>query len=291
MTITIRVPATSANLGVGFDTLGLALQKYGYFTFVKNDKLVIEGCPAAYANEKNLVYQAYQLTCHELGQPVDPIHLMIETEIPMSRGLGSSASCVVAGVAAAFYLNDLPFDSVKALDIATKIEGHPDNVAPAILGGFVASTVIDGGILTADYPIHPCYHFLVLIPNFATETQAARTVLPKEFPFETAVRNNGKLALLFHTLAHEEPERLRKLLSDELHEPFRKKLIDEYAAVREICMASDSAGFYISGSGSTLMNVMTRPEKFVEIQQKLKKLAHHWQAELVPIDHEGVKRC
>lgn len=290
MAITIRVPATSANIGVGFDTLGLALQKYGYFTFEKNEQLMIEGCPKEYANENNLVYQSYKFTCQEIGQPVDSIHLIIETDIPMSRGLGSSASCVVAGVAAAFYLNDVPFDSMKALEIATKIEGHPDNVAPAIFGGFIASTVIDGEIFTADYPIHPCYHFLLLIPDFATETKAARAVLPKELPFKTAVRNNGKLALLFHTLANEEPERLKKILSDELHETYRKELIKEYSKVREICL-NNSAGFYISGSGSTLMNIMTKPEEVLQIQQRLKKLKHHWQAELVSIDYKGVEVC
>lgn len=291
MAITIRVPATSANIGVGFDTLGLALQKYGYFTFEKNEQLVIEGCPEEYANENNLVYQAYQFACKEIGQPVDPIHLIIETDIPMSRGLGSSASCVVAGVTAAFYLNDLPFDPMKGLEIATKIEGHPDNVAPAIFGGFIASALIDGEIFTANYPIHPCYHFLVLIPDFATQTQAARAVLPKELSFATAVRNNGKLALLFHTLANEQPERLKKLLSDELHEPYRQELIKEFSEVKEICTTNNSAGFYISGSGSTLMNIMTQPEEVLQIQQRLKKLEHHWLAELVQIDYEGMVVC
>lgn len=291
MEIKIRVPATTANLGVGFDTLGLALQKYAYFTFKKSDQLVIEGCPAKYATEENLVYRSYQIACQAIGYLSEPIHLQIDTEIPISRGLGSSASCVVAGVMAAFYLNEVPFDLAKALTLATKIEGHPDNVAPALLGGLIASTLIDEKVWTAQYPIHPTYHFLLLIPDFSTETQAARKVLPSEFSFETAVAHNGKLALLFHALANEEPEMLKKVMVDEWHEPYRKQLIAEYEEVKQICTAIDSGGFYISGSGSTLVNILLQTTNVPIIEEKLQILTHNWQAELVQIDKKGASIC
>ena len=138
--ITIQVPATSANLGSGFDTLGIALNLYAKFTFKKSDALHIEGCDFQYANENNLIYQSYAYVFTKANTPIIPIHLVIDSPIPLARGLGSSATCIVAGVLAANYFLDNQYTIEELFQMASDIEGHPDNIAPCMFGSFTASS-------------------------------------------------------------------------------------------------------------------------------------------------------
>ena len=141
--IKITVPATTANIGCGFDSLGMALSLYSTFTFDQNDKFVITGCPEKYQNEDNLVITSYKKVFHKLNKEIIPVKLHIESQIPVSRGLGSSASCIVAGIWAANCILNHPLTKEECLTIATEIEGHPDNVAPAIYGNLCASFMDD----------------------------------------------------------------------------------------------------------------------------------------------------
>lgn len=135
--IKITVPATSANLGIGYDTLGMAVSLYSHFTFERADKLTITGCPKEFQNENNLVYVSFVDALAAWGEPAFPVAIDIQTDVPVARGLGSSSTCVVAGIMAAAALTGHTVDRAELVRIATGVEGHPDNVAPAILGGAV----------------------------------------------------------------------------------------------------------------------------------------------------------
>ncbi len=165
--VVIRVPATTANLGPGFDCLGLALSLYARFTFEKKEQgLLIKGCEPAYANEDNLVYRAYLSTLSEYRVKPQGLTLTIQSDIPVSRGLGSSAACIVGGILGASTLYDLNLSQDAVFALATRLEGHPDNVAPAIFGGLRVSILEEGWPYSLPSPLFPGLRFLALVPDF-----------------------------------------------------------------------------------------------------------------------------
>ena len=171
MSVRIAVPATSANLGPGFDVLGLALSLHNVFEFdAQAEGLSITGCDPAYAGEDNLAVAAWRAVERRAGAKPSGIRLHIETNVPVARGLGSSATLLAAGALAANYFLGAPLGQDEILSILTELEGHPDNVAPALLGGLRGSMAVDGRVLCAEYPVHPGFGFCALIPNFETST-------------------------------------------------------------------------------------------------------------------------
>ena len=138
MKVTVRVPASTSNLGPGYDSLGMALSLQAKFTFEPSDELVIEGCPEAYRNADNLVMQGFRMVCEKAGRPVPAVHLVIDSEVPVARGLGSSSTCIAGGMAAANAMLGNPFTTDDLFQLCTAFEGHPDNAAPAFLGGLRA---------------------------------------------------------------------------------------------------------------------------------------------------------
>lgn len=288
--VTIRVPATSGNVGVGFDCLGLAVQLYSYFTFEVSDTFRISGCEEQYQNQNNLVYTSYLKALEVLGVEKKEVAITIVSHVPVARGLGSSATCVVGGVLGAYYVSNTPIDKQEILKICSDIEGHPDNVAPAIFGGLVASYQ-EEEVCSVSYKMHEDYHFLALIPDFETKTEDARKVLPKEISYQSAVRNSAKLSVALKAFETYDVDSLHRVMKDELHEPYRKQLIHEYDAVKKVCEDIDSICFYISGSGSTLMNVMRSEQSVTKIQTELNKLQHNWKGILVKVDTTGACIC
>ncbi len=284
----VKVPATSANLGCGFDTLGLALSIYNTFTFeaIKSGYQFI-GVEEVYNNDKNLVYTSFLATLEKLGEKVDGIRITFECDIPMAGGLGSSSTCVVAGIYGAYAMTNTPINKEDILAIANSIEGHPDNVAPAIYGGLTASCVVESKAISLSYDIDERFHFLAIYPNFETLTQEARKVLPKELPYEDAIFNVSRVAVLLKAFETYNIEVLGKVNEDKLHEPYRKQLIHEYEKVRCICQGLDSITFFISGSGSTLMNVMSDTTHIQAIQEQLNKLQYTWKVIPLRVDTEG----
>ena len=163
--IKITVPATSANLGIGYDTLGMAVSLYSHFTFERADKLTITGCPEEFQNENNLVYVSFVDALAAWGEPAFPVAIDIQTDVPVARGLGSSSTCVVAGIMAAAALTGHTVDRAELVRIATEVEGHPDNVAPAILGGAVCSfTPTDSLPQCLRYEVSDRLRFITVIP-------------------------------------------------------------------------------------------------------------------------------
>lgn len=288
--VTIKVPATSANVGVGFDCLGIAFNLYTYFTFDEIDGFQISGCEERFSNQDNLVYTSFVYALKVLDKSVRGVHIHMDSHVPISRGLGSSATCVVAGVYGAFLLTNTTIDKDVILHICTQIEGHPDNVAPAIFGGLIASYQGEQ-VVYKRYPVAPQFHFLALIPNFETKTADARKVLPKQVAFADAVQNAARLSIVLKAFETYDTKALQMTMQDVLHEPYRKQLIHEYDAVKAICERVDSICFYISGSGSTLMNVMYDHAHKETIDQALKDLQYKWQSIVLSIDEEGACVC
>lgn len=254
--VTVCVPATSANVGVGFDCLGIALDLFARFTFEPADELRVTGCEERFRGVDNLVWTTYLAACAELGCKMSRLAIDIDSPIPLSGGLGSSSACVVAGIIAAEELSGKGYDRAFALDLATRLEGHPDNVAPAILGGMTSSFVDGSGDTTSlRYDVADNLRFVALSPSYEVRTVDARQVLPREIPLPTAVWQMGRCVAVTHALGTGDCELLSRSCIDRLHEPYRAKLIPDYDRLRKTSLDAGAAAFVISGSGSTMLAI------------------------------------
>ena len=266
--VTVRVPATSANCGPGFDSLGLALTLYNEFTFSISDEqfgfsleVEGEGKDSFHASGRNMAFASFlavwnKLTDHKrIG-----IDVQMKNQVPKSRGLGSSSTAIVAGVTAASILSGANLTQDEILQEANKLEGHPDNVAPAIYGGFTISFQENGVAHTLRTVPRMPLQFIAVVPDMQLSTHLAREAIPKEIVHSDAVFNASRTALLTAALLEDRPELLQYALEDKLHQPYRAKLIP---GLPEVFAAGKAAGAYqciISGSGSTLL-AYASPEK------------------------------
>ena len=269
--IRISVPATSANLGIGYDTLGMAVSLYSHFTFERADELTITGCPEEFRNANNLVYVSLVDALAEWGEEPFGVSIDIQTEVPVARGLGSSSTCVVAGIMAAAALTGHTVTREELVAMATRVEGHPDNVAPAILGAAVCSFTPDGRLPRClRYDVSDRLRFVTVIPPYEVHTSEARKVVPQEVPLSTAVWQMGRVAGLIRGLETGDASLIADANDDRLQEPYRRALIPDYDAIRETCLAGGAKTMWISGSGSTLMAVTddTIVAKFLQVRLK-----------------------
>lgn len=251
----VRVPATSANLGIGFDCLGLALDLSAEFVFEPADKFSVTGCEERFCGKDNLVWTSYVEALEKLQEDVVPLAITINSPIPLSGGLGSSSCCVVAGIAAALEMCGRGFNRELALQLATEAEGHPDNVAPAIYGGLVNSIIHNGAPVATPLPLCDSWRFVVMAPPYEVRTADARKVLPAEYSRTDAVWQIGHAIATVDALASGDRELLAAACVDKIHEPYRKNLIKDYEALREVCLGAGAATFVISGSGSTMLAI------------------------------------
>lgn len=269
--IRISVPATSANLGIGYDTLGMAVSLYSHFTFERADELTITGCPEEFRNANNLAYVSLVDALAEWGEEPFGVSIDIQTEVPVARGLGSSSTCVVAGIMAAAALTGHTVTREELVAMATRVEGHPDNVAPAILGAAVCSFTPDGRLPRClRYEVSDRLRFVTVIPPYEVHTSEARKVVPQEVPLSTAVWQMGRVAGLTRGLETGDASLIADANDDRLQEPYRRALIPDYEAIRETCLAGGAKTMWISGSGSTLMAVTddTIVAKFLQVRLK-----------------------
>lgn len=281
----ISVPASSANLGPGFDVLGLALDLANTCEFKLSDN------KEEFENNinSNLIYKAYNYAFDFYGEEVLPVDFDLDTNIPLSRGLGSSASCIVMGIMAAFDVMKRDFDKKEILKLATKMEGHPDNVAPAIFGNAVASILKDDQVYLEEFEVSNNFKFLAIIPEFKLPTNEARDALPKTYSKEDAVFNLSRLSMVILSLISGNEENLRVALDDKIHEPYRLKLIPEIDEIEKIIDDSEALGHYLSGAGSTIMVVLKADDNTSEdqIKNKLDKLSNSYEVRLLDIDEKG----
>ncbi len=287
--VTVRVPATTANLAAGFDSLGCALGLYNTLTFTPADTLSFTGCEAEYQNENNLAYQAYCRVLSALGLEKEYVKIDIEANIPVSRGLGSSAALLAAGAMAANALHGSPLSKKELLALCTELEGHPDNVAPALYGGLTASFMADSEVISVSYDVHPDLRFVALIPNFPLSTHAARGVLPAFVPYDDAVFNTAHAAVLPAAFAKGDETLLSAALQDRLHQPYRRSLIHEYDAVERIAAENGCHAFCVSGAGPTLLALTTDASFAGRMAEGVKSLSYTWQVMELPVDFEGAK--
>lgn len=279
--VRIRVPATTANLGPGFDVLGLALSLYNTFEFNEDHSCSLD--------DKNMIHRAYKYTFQAMGKDVVNAEITVEAEIPSSRGLGSSAACIAAGIMGANSIMGNPLDREDILNIATQLEGHPDNVAPAIYGGLMISVMDEEGVVTNRLQISDDLGFVALVPDYQLSTAEARAVLPRELPLKDAVYNIGRVSLLVSALATGRDELINAGLKDRIHQPYRGGLIPDFYKITELCERNGALGSYISGAGSTIMSIIKGdPENFIiEMKKKLLHMPNNWKIISLKPDYEG----
>ncbi|WP_283679567.1 homoserine kinase [Lentilactobacillus sp. Marseille-Q4993] len=287
--IKIKVPATSANISVGFDCLGVAVAYYSTFEFDKSaTKLEISGCDPKYQTADNLVYQAFERGCQYLEQPVPNVSIKIDSDVPVARGLGSSAVCIVAGLrAASAWFND-GISEADLLMLATEMEGHPDNVVPAILGGLQMSFLDNDEVpQVVSYQISDKLKFIAIIPDYPVSTDDAREALPKQLSYSDAVNQVSHFGLLIRALETGNLSQIKIAFNDKMHEPYRSKLIPDYDSVSN-SVNENSGAFYISGSGSTMMAIADNNDQVTAITTALQEKHPEWRINEVAIDNTGV---
>ncbi len=257
--VTVKVPATTANLGPGFDCIGAALTLCNQFKFTLLDEggLTIqvtgEEAQRVQTDESNLLYQAFLKLYQYIDQTPLPVKIEIALGVPLARGLGSSATAIVGGLVAANQLAGEPLSQVQVMELAIAMEGHPDNVVPALIGGCRLAATSDAGWEICDVPWHENIIPVVAIPDFELSTSEARRVLPTQFSRADAIFNTAHLGLLLRGLETGNPEWLRAALQDKLHQPYRQALIPGYDAVNAAAVAAGAYGMVISGAGPTLL--------------------------------------
>jgi len=290
--IEITVPATSGNVGPGFDCLGVALTLYNSFRFTLADELLISaegvGAERIAQNKHNLVYQSFLRCWQYLGRDKTNLSIHIKMQVPPSRGLGSSATAIAAGVCAANVFAGEPLSTKELVAIATDIEGHPDNVAPALLGG----CRLIAGREICQIAWHESISVAVVIPEFELSTAKARQVLPRQISMADAVFNCAHLGLLTQALATGKREWLMEALQDKLHQPYRTPLIPALATVRQTAMQAGAYGLVISGAGPSLLAIAPA-ELTASVGQAMQKawlaegIKSQWQT--LGIDYQGAR--
>lgn len=259
--ITIKTPATSANVGPGFDCFGLAFDLYNTFEVELSDQDILENVEERFNNPDNIFLKAYHLGCEAIGIH-DHIHAIFHTEIPVSRGLGSSASLICGGLFACSALHNNALSKDQIFQFASQLEGHPDNAAPCIYGGFTASLAFDHHFFTQHLTLDNAWKYTLFVPDFEVSTQKARAILPDSYDRKTSASNGAHAALLIEALRTGDIDLLKISAVDAIHEPYRKQLIHEFDEVKNI--VSKYGVFLISGSGSTCLLISKDPVSQVD---------------------------
>lgn len=291
--IKVKVPASTANIGSGFDTLGMALNLYNTFTFEEiPEGLEIVGCEEKYNNEDNLIYLSLRKALDEMDHKISGVRITVESDIPVSGGLGSSASCIVGGVIGANELAGRPFSKEELLKVATSIEGHPDNVAPAIFGGLVVSIMNDEDVIHNTIDVADGLKFVALISDLCLSTKEAREALPKEITLKDGIFNVSRVSLLISALSNGKFDLLEYGLQDKFHQPYRSKLIPDFEDIMALCKKHNALGTFLSGAGPTIMVIIDEDnEDFVtELEKDLKSMKSNRKIKEMTMDLEGA-RC
>lgn len=289
--LTITVPGSTANLGPGFDSIGLALNRYLKLEVTKSDKWnfvstspELEGIPAG---EDNLVYQVANYVAKDRNKTLPPCHVEMTSEIPMSRGMGSSAAAIVAGIELANQLLHLDLSLKENVRYASLYEGHPDNVAASLYGGLVIGSHSEEETDLV-HGIYPDVDIVGLIPSYELETKHSRSVLPKQMDYKDAVRASSVSNVLVAALMTGDWELAGKMMQKDLfHQSYRATLVPELETV--LSMANDLGvyGVTLSGAGPIVLSFAPKG-KGEEIQAKLKEQFKDYQVEILKVDKKGL---
>lgn len=285
MKVCVKVPATTANLGPGFDCLGMALPIFNTITieetvipnsgieinvFSDNENLTTESIPT---DSNNIAYKAVELLYNSIGQSPGELKITISTDIPIARGLGSSASVIVGVLIAANELLGAPADEAALLSIATEVEGHPDNVAPAILGGLVLVSREDDDSIVYSKMIWPKDWSLVMcIPDYELSTDISRSVIPECIPIQDVEFNLRRVAMFVQAVNTRDENLMKNALLDKIHQPYREKFIPGFSEIRESLKYEQNVlGCVLSGAGPSVL-VIANDNKVDNIRQKVSEI-------------------
>jgi homoserine kinase len=258
MQVTVTVPATTANLGPGFDCLGMALSLHHTVTFTTTPSPGIaisasgEDAHKIPTGDDNLVWQSAKRLFERFGRVPAGLRIVQENEIPVGSGLGSSSTAVLAGLFGANALLNHPLTTAELLQIAVDVEGHPDNVAPAVHGGLILGVQKADGLLVERIPTPPMT-VAVVLPDFKLLTAEARAALPRQVPFADAIFNTGRVALLVRALAAGDYDKLAVAMQDRMHQPYRLPLIPGMAEAFTAVRRAGAAAAALSGAGPSLI--------------------------------------
>ncbi len=254
---TAHVPASTTNLGPGFDVLGLALQLYSTISLEEIDagtEIQVAGVDADKLNNNanNIAYRAANVVFDKAGYKPSGLRLVLTNGIPAIRGLGGSGTAILGGLLTANALCNEPFSRSELLDFATEFEGHPDNVAASLLGGLVISMMEDNHVHWVQLDCDSALQVVVAIPNFSLSTKAARSVLPKTVDFADAIHNVSRSSMLVAAIATGKLEMLSLAMADRLHQPYRTSLIPGFDDVAESAMHAGALSVALSGAGPSV---------------------------------------
>lgn len=254
--IKIKIPATSANIGPGFDCLGIALNLYNIFYIDEIESgFILENCFDEFNNENNLMLTTIIKFFNKVGYKYKGIKIIYDTNIPIGVGLGSSSTCILAGVIAANEISNANLSLDKLLNFAVEIEGHSDNITPALYGGLTVSTFKDNVYykkFNIDYPIK----FYSIIPNFTLSTKASRALLPTSVSFKDTSFNISATSLVLASLVTGDLNLLKHSSDDKIHEDYRIPLIPDYNKIKNEAFTLGAVSVYLSGSGPTIMCIV-----------------------------------
>ncbi|TCQ02407.1 homoserine kinase [Serpentinicella alkaliphila] len=294
MFIKVTVPATTANIGPGFDCLGIALSLYNTIEVKEIEegiKVEVDGIIEndLEVNKENLVYKSMNRIFKEIGYTPKGIYIRQVNNIPFSRGLGSSAACIVGGLLAANELVGNPYSKDQILKMAVEIEGHPDNVAPALFGGFVVSTSRNERVSYIKSTLNENLKFLVGIPKEGLSTKTSREALPNEVVFEDAVFNTGNAALLVAAFMSGDYSKISEAISDRLHQPYRLKLMESLEKIFIEAHNENLKSIFLSGAGPTIIALdwsdnQEKEKLFAEVLQTVDK---NWEMLKLTVDNKG----
>lgn len=283
----IIVPATSANVGPGFDSVGVAVTKYLEIQVCEErEEWMIEHQLGKWIprDERNLLLKI----ALQIVPDLQPRRLKMISDIPLARGLGSSSSVIVAGIELANQLGNLKLTDHDKLQLATKIEGHPDNVAPAIYGNLVIASSVEGQVSAVVAPFPECA-FLAYIPNYELRTRDSRGVLPKKLSYKEAVAASSIANVAIAALLTGDMVKAGQAIeSDLFHERYRQELVREFATIKKVAKRNGAYATYLSGAGPTVM-VLAEPDKMPKIKAELEKQPFKGKLHDLQVDTQGVR--
>ena len=291
MKVQVKVPATSANMGSGYDSIGIALDLYNTITLEECDHIDITDVNGqdVPTDETNLIYQCAKKIYDICGKPLPGLRIVEDCNIPQTRGLGSSSACTVAGILGANALLGNPLSQENIIDLAASIEGHPDNSTPAILGGFCVALLEYGKVWSVRVPMNGTVDFITFIPDFELSTEKARAVLPKTIDHHDAVFNLARAALLAGSLTTGKLENVGVAVGDCLHQPYRFDLIPQGQDVVYAAKRMGALGAFISGAGPSIIAVVEAHDKTYLSRAQMYCAQHfpHWKPIRLTCDEVG----
>ncbi len=260
----ISIPASTSNIGPGFDFLGCAFQLRNEFEVEPaledgdTNSIIFNGPQSSglIPSSDNLFFGCAARVFERIGEPMPPLRVRAHVEVPNARGLGSSATATVAGILAANFIAGEPLTRQELLEIACDIEGHPDNVAPALLGGMIGGVMTESGrVIVRRWMPHPSIGFVLVSPDYEVPTRLARAALPKEIPLKDAIANATRIPLLVMALIEGDLSDLQELTLDRWHEPYRAHLFRSLDPLKAAAFAAGAASVTVSGAGPSLLAI------------------------------------